>query len=282
MGNNPIAFADPEGDEIITAILVGAIIGAGINGTITAATGGNFLDGAWKGAVTGALGGGLGAIGGGSFAANLALGTGQGALTGGVGSALNGEDFWEGAKWGAIGGAVMTTLTSENISNAFKGEGFKTNAKAFDAMLERGVGKQSIVDYFGMDATFDASMSADAKFWYRTDGSDYGINLGVSAFDSYDVLKSNYLKESFHMKRYLSGNLEIVPDAYTPQMKLGLEEFAGAKWNYRNQGLYPKSPTRFYNIIKNVESQYLSPFGTSYNSFEKKWWHFMYKIPRRY
>lgn len=290
MGNNPISIVDPEGDfffvaalgPLLSGIVSGAIVGAGINGTITAATGGNFLDGAWKGAITGALGGGLGAIGGGNFAANLALGTGEGALTGGIGSVLNGGNFLEGAKWGAIAGAIATTATSENLKNAFKGEGFKTNSNVFDAMIERGAGKQSIIDHFGMDATFDASMSADAKFWYKTDGSDYGINLGESAFDSYDVLKSNYLKESFHMNRYLSGDIEYVPNSFTPQMKLGLEEYAGAKWNYRNQGLYSRSPTIYYDIIKNVESHYLSPFGTAFNSYNKKWWHFIYKIPRRY
>lgn len=277
-----MVYIDPAGDDFGLSILIGAAIGAAINGSLTAAQGGNFLDGAWKGAITGAIGGGIGAITGGTFAANLALGTAEGAITGGVGSVLNGGNFWEGAKWGALTGAALTTVSSENFGNMLKGEGFNTNSRVFGNMIDRGVSKQGILDYFGMDAAYDATMDRAAKFWYNTDGSDCGIKFGDSAFDSFGTLKENYLKESFHMKRYLKGQIERYDSGLgMSSVDLLPEEHAGAIYEYRNQGLYHRSPTPHYQIIGNIQNQ-MKLFEVPHSTYNKRWWHFVYKLPRRY
>lgn len=99
MNNNPISYTDPEGDIAFVPILIGAAVGDTIGGIQ------HGWDGVWKGALTGAIGGTLGQFGGGSLIGNIAWGTGEVAITGDIGSALNGCNFLNGAKWGAISAA---------------------------------------------------------------------------------------------------------------------------------------------------------------------------------
>jgi RHS repeat-associated protein len=286
MGNNPISNVDPNGDfffvaalgPILSGIVSGAIVGAAINGTASAISGGNFLNGTWKGAITGAVGGGLGAIGGGTFAANLALGTAEGAITGGIGSTLNGGNFWDGAKFGAFSGALLTTVSSENFGNLLKGEGFRNNSNVFSNLVDRGIGEQGILDYFGFDATFDSQMAADAKFWFNNQGA-HGISIGPTSFESFGLLKGNYLKEAYHLRKYLKHGVGGLSAG-----ELGdwwPEERLGAIFNYKNQGLYPGSTSNYLDIIGSTESM-MSLFDYSHRSFTQRWWHFVYKIPRRY
>ena len=57
MGNNPVSMVDPDGDEIITAMLVGAVIGVIGNGISNTANNQGFFENAGMAAVMGAIGG---------------------------------------------------------------------------------------------------------------------------------------------------------------------------------------------------------------------------------
>src|SRR6056297_4076116 len=57
MGNNPVSMVDPDGDEPITAMLLGAAIGVISNGISNLSQGNNFFQGGLKAAAFGAIGG---------------------------------------------------------------------------------------------------------------------------------------------------------------------------------------------------------------------------------
>lgn len=130
-----------------SAGFVGGGLGASING-------GNFLDGAWRGAVTGLVGAGLGGIGvGESFGANLALGIGEGAATGALGAALFGGDVGQGALYGGIAGGAFATASSPQLRNYFNGKGFRNNSRVLADFVAAG-NHQGALDYFGFEGTY--------------------------------------------------------------------------------------------------------------------------------
>ena len=187
-----------------------------------------------------------------SFAANLGLGTAEGAFTGGLNAALWGDDVGKGMLWGAAGGALMTTVTSENMSNLFKGEGFYTNENVFNNMMGRGVGKQEILDYFGFKADYvaeravDGLGTVDGKAYYGSTNPVTGnIKIGDLAFSSYDNLKGTYTKELFTHFRVTSGKeLALYSDwqslgDFGKNIKYYPEEALGFRNAFYNMGLYP-------------------------------------------
>jgi RHS repeat-associated protein len=120
--NDPINNLDPSGEFLITAIVVGAVIG----GAMAHFSGGNILEGILIGAVAGAAGGAAGVWAGGLVGGGIggaALGTvagaGAGYLAGGVsgggiemahgGSFSSGFNY--GGKIGAVSGGVSGGLT---------------------------------------------------------------------------------------------------------------------------------------------------------------------------
>jgi RHS repeat-associated protein len=146
MGNNPVVSIDPDGKEIITAILIGAAIGAAVSGATYTATalaagsfnGRSFVRSLAFGAVGGAIGGGLGALGTSlgafgqsigynvlsnvasnvgtnlAFGNNITAGTIIGSAFGGfIGGAMGGFS-------GVPGGAVKNALAEVGF-NTFKG-----------------------------------------------------------------------------------------------------------------------------------------------------------------
>ncbi|MDC8005346.1 DUF6443 domain-containing protein [Aureisphaera galaxeae] len=128
--NNPIISIDPDGEFAWTPIIIGAITGFYIGGITADISGGEFLDGAWKGAVTGALGGGIGQyVSGGSFAASVASGAGSGGVTGSVGALLEGNDIGQGFLRGSITGGALAFISSsvESFQNLFSEGYFGTN-----------------------------------------------------------------------------------------------------------------------------------------------------------
>jgi hypothetical protein len=134
MGNNPISFSDPNGDEIITAMLIGAAIGGLINTGSQVISNGGFKNWNWGSfagsVVAGGVGGGVGPalaaarIGGfyggailgastgfshnltsglingnlsaGGLAKSTLIGTGVGGLAGGIDAELKGQRFLDG------------------------------------------------------------------------------------------------------------------------------------------------------------------------------------------
>ena len=308
--NNPLSYKDPTGEFLFTALIpgfgifldamiVGTAVGAVGGGVKSAIQGQNFWNGAWKGAITGGVGGLMAPIGGAgmSFAANVGLGAAQGALVGSLDAALWGTSVGKGLLWGCISGASFATLTSDNMKNMFKGKGFKSNQNVFKDFsagkytAEGGVWQQDALDYFGFDGEYVENFSGPKYVMDgqgalgSTDINTAQIRYGKSAFQSFDDLYATYDKEMFHRKRFLSGvspekqdltgwPLEYKNRHYFPEERLGFIH------QYQNSGLYPRtsigslSQITYYqmNTFDMLESQY----------YKRKWWHFIYKIPRRW
>ncbi len=283
---------------------LGAPLAAGIYSSIasgatsatlgTALNGGSFGDcfkagikGAVIGGATAALGGGLSIIGGAgmSFAENLLLGTAEGAITGGFNSLLSGTNVWKGMLWGAASGAVLTTVFSENVSNLFKGEGFYTNENVFNHMIANGVSKQDILKYFKFEGKY-YNGKYDNDAWFDPKN---GIGYSDGAFISYHNLKQSNTKVMFEKIAYLNKS-RVVPQNPTGVFDIDRwqQEFEGHKYLYKNKGFYPKAtPDPIMPLNETIKQMqfYNTIYGNpifNVPSFNKEWWHFIYKIPRRW
>ncbi len=129
MGNNPIIFVDPNGEELATgtAILIGAVAGAIIGGTTVAITNpradfGDIFSGALIGAFSGAVTAGIGqyyqggqAILLGSKTAFLEQAAVHALFQGGLSSAQGG-DFWQGAASAAASSLVGTATAGGDFA----------------------------------------------------------------------------------------------------------------------------------------------------------------------
>lgn len=111
--NNPLSYTDPDGEEPVTAILIGAAIGVVTNGISNTINDRPFFQGALQAALFGAVGGGVSsAIGVGASIlgktygwSQVAVGSFQAAshaLSGGYLSYVQSGDFWSGAAAGGI------------------------------------------------------------------------------------------------------------------------------------------------------------------------------------
>lgn len=84
--------------------------------------------------------------------------------------------------WGAAGGALFTTLTSKNLSNVLKGEGFYTNESVFNNMIERGADKQAMLDYFGFEGAYNPGLTSKNyqanDYWGATNSKTGQISYG--------------------------------------------------------------------------------------------------------
>jgi hypothetical protein len=269
----------------------GASAGFFAGGFGSAMNGGSFLGGAWRGAVTGLVGAGLGGIGvGENFGANLALGVGEGAVTGMLGSALYGGDLGQGALYGGIGGGILATATSPQLKNAFKGQGFRSNSKVLANFVAAG-NYQGALDYFGFGGTFDPSKTGGnpgathtetGEIWYSDNAFGiYDVQGGFKA--SYDRLYSVVDHEYHHRANVLSGKYVNV-ERPIPFDLVGLEEHGAYMVNYRRQGLYPRHGMSLRNNIEayGLQGGLYGPSEAGFVTFQKKWWHFVYRIPRRY
>jgi RHS repeat-associated protein len=299
--NNPLIYTDPDG-EFVFSLLASVIPGAqfllplAFSADIGWMQGGmrafmqeqSFWSGAWKGGVVGAVGGGLGMIGGAgmSFAQNLSLGTGQGALVGGLDAALWGNDIGNGMLWGAAGGAVFTTLTSENFSNALKGEGFYTNENVFNNMMERGMNKDAMLEYFGFEGKYDPDhlLFDGGGDLGVTDPSSGEIFYNKKAFSgNFDKLRFTHDHEMWHRQRVLSGTFDKT--GITSKI-VHQEEFKNYIRNYKRQGLYPNHSMNDLGLRINGHGTALGLNPDKFMKYtgfiESPWWHVVYKIPRRW
>ena len=173
--NNPVMYSDPDGEFVWAPVIIGAMVSAYFGGIRADQKGESFLGGMVKGAIVGGLGGVLGGIGGAgmSYAENLFLGIWEGGVTGAVDGLLFGEDPGKSMLYGMATGAIMTTLTSENLLNAIKGKGFKTNSNVFEDFeaglysSEDGCWQQDALDYFGFEGTYSLKYGNDA--WHNSE-----------------------------------------------------------------------------------------------------------------
>ena len=106
MGNNPATFVDPNGEELVTTLIAGAVIGAWLGAATTAVMGGDIND-IGRNAIIGGL-------------AGLASAGTAAVLTGGTNAVITGGGFWNGA---AVGGAsgFAGGFTSGSLHAAFNG-----------------------------------------------------------------------------------------------------------------------------------------------------------------
>ena len=131
MGNNPVSVVDPMGDEIITAMLVGAAIGVIGNGITNVANDQNFFQNAGMAALSGAVGGAM--TGG---ASGIALGMGKAAvgtasgylpgynveLGGGFGLSLS-PSMFIGSQGFGIGANLSLSYSTKGFSMGISGGG---------------------------------------------------------------------------------------------------------------------------------------------------------------
>lgn len=298
-GNNPIVNVDPDGEfflTILSAIFCPALLPAAMGidmstmqgGMRSFAQGDSFWSGAWKGALTGFASTGLSVIGGSgmSFAGNLGLGIAEGAAVGALDAALWGGNIGNGMLSGAGATALLTTVTSENMSNLSRGEGFKTNSRVFDQMIGRGTGKQDILDYFGFKGEYNPNVisagydTGAGNYWgvTRADGT---INYGNNAFENYATLKGTYIKETYHSRKVLSGEKYTAMPAGSPKsMNLHLEEMNGYNYAYRKQGLFSGHSIPFETSVHRFTDE-LTLFEIPFKPLpsHSSW---IYKIPRRW
>jgi len=314
--NNPLIYTDPSGEIIFTIlsaifcpgllpVAIGTDIGwisGGIRGAKT--EGMTFWDGAWRGGLVGAIGVGLSYIGGAGmpFAANLYLGIYEGALTGGLDAILWDNDIGKGMFWGAAAGALMTTFTSENMTNLFKGEGFYTNVNLYNNMIKRGMPKQDILDYFGLNATYRTSKPlggdyVDSDYYLGSiNPSSNKIYIGEDAFYSYSSGKpipnyhnliAVYKKELFTQNRIINGTGPLIWTEHggieeLMKMKYYPEEGLAFRHLFRNQGLFPESSINFLNQANTYWGQVFSEPLIMDKTLFHKIRNVLFKLPRRW
>jgi len=118
----PLVAVDPRGEELLTVIAIGALVGAalaaGSNAAVQYATTGRIdargvVGAALAGAVAGGFGAGLGGLLGGGIIGTSISGVGAGASGGAVSAAVAGGNGWDilvGAGFGALTGLVGSVV----------------------------------------------------------------------------------------------------------------------------------------------------------------------------
>ena len=191
------------------------------------------------------------------------------------------HDSWSGnlSAWGVdksgwtFNPSVSVMVYPEHTTNLVRGQGFRSN----DAVLNRFVAngqQQRALDYFGFKGTYDPSVENPGQF----DPSDGSIKYNDVAFSkNYDYLRAVYTEELFHSKDYQYA-LSHTPEDVLPHQ---YEEWRAQNHLYKNQGLYSKSGHDWVQRINywGIQAGVYDMYTPLYSS---RWWHFMYKIPRKW
>ena len=111
MGNNPISFTDPDGDDFGISMLIGAGIGVLTNGLSNSSQGQSFFKGTGQAAFFGAVGAGMSlgvgnALGAAGSFGKEAIRAGMHAVNQGGISAAQGGNFWQGALSGGLSSGI--------------------------------------------------------------------------------------------------------------------------------------------------------------------------------
>jgi RHS repeat-associated protein len=193
------------------------------------------------------------------------------------------HDSWSGnvSAWGidknvwTFSPNVSAMLYPEHTTNLVRGQGFRSN----DAVLSRFIAngqQQGALDYFGFKGTYDPSVKNPGQF----DPNDGSIKYNDVAFSkNYDYLRAIYAEELFHSKDYLYAK-NNTPEGLSYHE---YEEFRAQVHLYKNQGLYSGSGADWGRRI----NMWGSMAGVDPNiifryNFYRPWWHFIYKIPRKW
>jgi hypothetical protein len=173
----------------------------------------------------------------------------------------------------------------EQATNLVRGQGFRSN----DQVLSRFVANknyQGALDYFGFEGTYDPNnpLFEQSHGDAITNSNTGDIYYRDAAFQkNYDFLYKVADHERIHSLNVRSGKHDNITDWYIAKHE---EEWSTYMHNYRNQGLYPKHGAET-DLIANIN--YHGMNANIYYTltrpnffFQKQWWHFIYKIPRRW
>jgi hypothetical protein len=259
---NPFKYTDPDGEFILTAIVVGAMVGAFFGGMQADRAGENYWGGFLKGAFVGALSGVVGAGVGYAVAQSLTSATTfgcmvlNGAITGGIGGAtggfigsatnswLNGASFGEGLlsglKGAAIGGVTGGALGTINIL---------ANKSLFDEMSKLGsdlLAYEYAVDVRTGTTTQIGSVTGPDSHIYNTGvWSDAGTAFEL--FNSYNVAGGNTIN-AFRFWESMSSTISAYSIPAASMTGYFLER-PGPSSVVPNQNL--RIPEGSYNFIPN-------------------------------
>ncbi len=158
--NNPLKYNDPSG-EFWELVIAGAIYGAIQYGAMAEMNGGNFWNGAWKGAL----------IGGASSYCGMSVG-------GAVSSSLGSTGFWAGAAAGTADGATRGFIGGAGSAWA-NGSSFKNVMKAGGISAGIGAGVGGFLG--GLNSGLDAYQHG-GNFW-TGNGATYEYSYSVFNWD---------------------------------------------------------------------------------------------------
>ncbi|MGI6322907.1 MAG: hypothetical protein ACOXZO_06275 [Bacteroidales bacterium] len=182
--------------------------------------------------------------------------------------------------------SVSVMIFPEQTTNFIRKGKFISNDKMLSNFVSAG-DYQGALDYFGFEGTYDSQSKQLA--YIEGEGSYYGrttesgkIFYGDYAFGSYSDLSATYMKESYHRNKILGGNSFETQE--TPKgaeyLSIYPEERLGFIHAYKYQGLYSGSRINFLSQISFYQLGCLNLSPSNY--YQAKWWHIIYKIPRRW
>ncbi|NLE05703.1 MAG: hypothetical protein GX638_13020 [Crenarchaeota archaeon] len=287
--NNPLIYTDPSGEFFWMPVIIGAIIGAASGATQAEMNDRPWYQGMIWGAVIGGATGYLSGFAPTQWIGSTLYGAGLGAASGGAMAYATGGDVNRSMITGAIVGGAIGFASSEQFGNMVNGQGFRSNDNVLKSFVSKGK-YQEALDYFGIQGKYDPS---NQIFNNEVGGGAAAVDpetgeifWGDGAFNyGYDRLAFAADHELIHSQNVLSGKYKDVKIDFEVA---GREEWSTYMKNYQRQGLYHNHGVNIISRINQYGSQagiygtYVTPTGSYSSNFNVQWWHFIYKIPRRW
>ncbi len=171
----------------------------------------------------------------------------------------------------------------EETTNFLRSGKFYNNDQMLNYFTDKGE-YQKALEYFGFEGEYSEKYGNDG--WYDTKTNE--IYYSEGAFTSFDDLLQTNLKETYEKKRFNKGKW-TQPDKPTGMFSYDKEpeEYSGHKYLYRQKGLFSSSKIDEIKTIQSVEGNLTRyngyfPGFYSFTAFHTRWWHFIYKIPRKW
>lgn len=270
-------------------VIIGAIIGAASGAMQAEMNDRPWYQGMIWGAVIGGATGYLSGFAPTQWIGSMLYGAGLGAASGGAMAYATGGDVNRSMITGAIVGGAIGFASSEQFGNMVNGQGFRSNDNVLKSFVSKGE-YQEALDYFGIQGKYDPS---NQIFNNEVGGGAAAVDpetgeifWGDGAFNyGYDRLAFEADHELIHSQNVLSGKYKDVKIDFEVA---GREEWSTYMKNYQRQGLYHNHGVNIISRINQYGSQagiygtYVTPTGSYSSNFNVQWWHFIYKIPRRW
>jgi RHS repeat-associated protein len=169
--------------------------------------------------------------------------------------------------------SISVMVFPEQTTNFIRSGKFINN----DAMLKSFTDVndyQGALNYFGFEATYDPNVKNPGQF----NPADNIIRLNKVAFSkNYNFLQAIYAEELFHSQDYLYAQENTPADMLSHEY----EEWRAQNHLYKNQGLYSKSGIDWVQRI-NYWGMQAGVYDMYTPLFSQNWWHFIYKLPRKW